>query len=542
MDPQKLSKDSNVHVTLLEARDYLGGRVITHRNLIPPDLETTGLVPQGSSDIAFDFGASWIHGVDPANPLMPFLKSGHVEYAHTDSDIMWFRRDRNRCGTSSRGQDRSTIEATAPLPVEESDHYWQVTWDIFDLAKEYAERHREQIPEDLSLKQWLTQYLASKQSHDPEGKDYMSKQDKRIVPALALYWADENAIPMDKVSMKYLDAERIFPGDHSLVINGFDRVVKVLASEIKGVRVLLQHVVERIEYNEAGVSVVTDNGVFSADRVLVTLPLGVLKAQSTTLFSPPLPSTKQLAIERLGFGTMFKIILFFPTCFWPADKHFLNFLPISSSEFSSPSPKPDPVLMAHFKLNTHQIEALTAYMQDLANYSSLMPHFNIPILIGYATNRAAELMERLSDEEARSVYICQLAHYFDTLLDPKQQDSLLPKVSFMTRWNQDPFARGSYASIPVGASQQDLEVFEIPVSAREYSQLEGDDDYEDEGNSIVNESGEAGGSAIWMAVDDPDQGRIFFAGEHTSPDHFASVHGAMMSGYREAARILGQHS
>ena len=199
--------------------------------------------------------------------------------------------------------------------------------------------------------------------------------------------------------------------------------------------------------------------------------------------------------------------------------------------------------MTHFKLNTRQIEALTAYMQDLANYSSLMPHFNIPILIGYATNRAAELMERLSDQEARTVYTCQMAHYFDILLDPKQQDSLLPKVSFMTRWNQDPFARGSYASIPVGASQQDLEAFEVPVSARQYLQLDGDDDYENEDtNSVVNGSGGAVGSATWMAVDDPDQGRVFFAGEHTSPGHFASVHGAMMSGYREAARILGQHS
>ncbi|KAG0206142.1 hypothetical protein BGX28_002362 [Mortierella sp. GBA30] len=526
---RELSKHPHVHVTLLEARDRLGGRIVTHRNLISPDMEASGLVPPGSSEIAFDFGASWIHGVDDSNPLLRLVKTGHVEYIHTDSDIMYL--DSNQPN-----------HPAAPLPTEESNRYWSVVWDLLDDAREYAELHRERIPEDLSLKQWLTEYLESRQSDDPEGENYMSEQDRRIVPALAMYFADENAIPIEAASMKYLDAEKIFPGDHSLVLNGFDRIIKVLATELKGVRVLLEHVVNKIEYN------------------------GVLKAESSTLFSPQLPTSKQLAIERLNFGTMFKIILFFPTCFWPSKDHFINFLPTTSSTpLSSPvGIKPDPKLTAQFGLNDRQIEALTTYMRDLANYSSLVHIYQKPILIGYATNRAAELIERLSDEEARMVYVCQLAHYFEELLPERYQpqpqpesqqpqtepngqeqekikprgESLWPKVSFMSRWNQDPFARGSYTGIPVNSSTKDLEVFEVPVGARVYSQLKGDDDYEHEVQDGVIDNNDST-SPMLTSVDDVEGGRVFFAGEHTTSAHFASIHGAMMSGQREAAKILG---
>ncbi|KAF9088256.1 hypothetical protein BGX29_000379 [Mortierella sp. GBA35] len=461
---REFSKDPNVHVTLLEARNRLGGRIVTNRNLIPKDLETSGQVPAGSSNLVYDFGASWIHGVDPSNPLYAIAQTGQMEYVHTDSDVMFFR------------------PGEPAVPAEESDHLWQVVWDILDRAQEFSAEHRDSISEGKSFKEWLSEYLDSMQSTDPEGENYLAEDVKKWVPGLAHYWADENAIPLDQVSMKYMDAEKIFPGDHSLVINGFDRAVKVVTAEVKkNVRVLLEHVVEKIEYDET------------------------------------------------------EILLFFPTCFWPLHKHFINFLP---SALTIPAAK----LIAHFELNARQVEALTVYMQDLANYSSLMPQYNIPILVGYATNRAAELMERLSDEEARMVYLCQMAHYFPILTQEDKGDgelvgkALWPTVSFMSRWNQDPFARGSYTSIPIHATPQDLEAFDIPIGARSYGALSGEED-EDDNTTVTN----GGSTQSLKSVDDAENGRIFFAGEHTSPNHFASVHGALLTGQREAAKILGQH-
>ena len=69
-----------------------------------------------------------------------------------------------------------------------------------------------------------------------------------------------------------------------------------------------------IEYGAAGrepCKVSVDNGPpLAADFVLVTVPLGVLKSGSIS-FSPALPKWKQLAVDRLGYGTLNKVVLAF---------------------------------------------------------------------------------------------------------------------------------------------------------------------------------------------------------------------------------------
>lgn len=59
--------------------------------------------------------------------------------------------------------------------------------------------------------------------------------------------------------------------------------------------------------SENGVRVVTASGeALPADAVVVTAPLGVLKAGAIR-FEPPLPSWKQDAIRKLGFGDLNKV-------------------------------------------------------------------------------------------------------------------------------------------------------------------------------------------------------------------------------------------
>ncbi|KAF9366373.1 hypothetical protein BGX34_003652 [Mortierella sp. NVP85] len=405
----ELSKHPSIQVTILEARDRIGGRLDTHRNLFPGE----------HGNIPVDFGASWIHGVDPSNPIVSLAEAAHARLEATNSDVIYYRP----------GQDA--------LDQAESNHYWAVLWDIFDKAKDFARTNRERIPPTMSFKDWLDQFLATRQSKDPLLPNYMSRKELKMIPLLSRFWSDENAIPLDKVSLKYMDAEILPPGDHCIVADGYDKVLDVLAKDMKGVDIRLEHVVERIEYD-----------------VLVTLPLGVLKSNSVT-FSPALPERKQLAIKRLGFGTMVKAILYFPTCFWPKDKHFINFLPI-------PSSIPNPKLCRH--LNGRQMKALTTYMNDLANYTSFMPIHGVPVLIGYMANDSAEAFEKLTEQEAMQVLVCQLSHYFDVLA--KDPSTFGPTHVFMTRWHADPYARGSYTSIPIGAHQSDLAEFEIPVGAR----------------------------------------------------------------------------
>ncbi|KAF8952227.1 hypothetical protein BGZ52_007370 [Haplosporangium bisporale] len=442
---QELAKNTSIQVSVLEARNRLGGRLDTRRNLVSPRLPGDDHVAtpgQGQasprmSDIPIDFGASWIHGVDSTNPIVPLAEAAHARLVPTNQDVIY-----KHPGKPALDQDKS-------------NHYWAVLFDIFGQAQEFARQNRNRISVHTSFKTWFDQFLATRQSKDETMPDYMSEDDLRVVPRLALFWADENAIELEKVSLKYMDAEKMFPGDHSIVATGYDGIVDLIVKDLANVPIHLEHIVERITYNDIGVTVSTNKGNFTADVVLVTLPLGVLKSDSV-VFSPPLPAKKQLAIQRLGFGTMVKVIMIFPTCFWPKDRHFINFLP------SHRHKHPVPELTHH--LNRNQLDALSVYMDDLCNYTSMMPIHDTPILIGYATNASAAAFEKLTDQEAMEVLFCQLSHYYDELA--KDPEAYRPTQYFMTRWCADPFACGSYTSIPVGSHQSDLAEFEIPVSAR----------------------------------------------------------------------------
>lgn len=82
--------------------------------------------------------------------------------------------------------------------------------------------------------------------------------------------------------------------------------------------IFTNYVYENENENENGVEVQCENGIkFTADCVICTLPLGVLKENISKIFLPPLPEYKVESIERLLFGTVDKIFLYY-------DRPFLN--------------------------------------------------------------------------------------------------------------------------------------------------------------------------------------------------------------------------
>ena len=82
----------------------------------------------------------------------------------------------------------------------------------------------------------------------------------------------------------------------------------------------LGHAVSRITWGRpGGVTIACRNGAtVEADAAIVTVSLGVLKAQHGTLFDPPLPPAKQAALERLQIGTVDKLFLDFTPPGMPA--------------------------------------------------------------------------------------------------------------------------------------------------------------------------------------------------------------------------------
>lgn len=63
----------------------------------------------------------------------------------------------------------------------------------------------------------------------------------------------------------------------------------------------------------------TDHSRYSADHIIVTVSVGVLKQNYKNWFRPELPSYKVNCIEHIKLGAVNKIFLKFPERWWPSD-------------------------------------------------------------------------------------------------------------------------------------------------------------------------------------------------------------------------------
>lgn len=141
---------------------------------------------------------------------------------------------------------------------------------------------------------------------------------------LGWYWANLEyacACDLSCLSLRNWDQDDPFDfsGDHLILVDGYKAMLKPIA---KTLDVRLNHPVKTIKYGDVGgggVEVVTNDGTtFTADAVVCTLPLGVLKTPMVA-FDPPLPQWKRDSINALGFGILNKVALKFEEVFWEED-------------------------------------------------------------------------------------------------------------------------------------------------------------------------------------------------------------------------------
>lgn len=106
------------------------------------------------------------------------------------------------------------------------------------------------------------------------------------------------------------DSGNEFEGRHSEVVGGYIQVPRGLMMLPNKLDVHFDSAVKSIKYAPSGngqaIIHCTNGEVIEADRVVLTSPLGVLKAQAIS-FNPPLPDWKRGAIQRMGFGLLNKV-------------------------------------------------------------------------------------------------------------------------------------------------------------------------------------------------------------------------------------------
>ena len=124
--------------------------------------------------------------------------------------------------------------------------------------------------------------------------------------------------------------------------NGFIKLIDCLASTIPVTAINLNEKVTNINWIGDLSKVQTQSVIYGdtlnykAKYVVSSIPLGVLKSNYYSLFSPPLPTNKINAMQRLSFGTVNKFFLIFDKPYWPeiAAVYFLWPEGFPNSEFN----------------------------------------------------------------------------------------------------------------------------------------------------------------------------------------------------------------
>lgn len=457
-------------VTILEARSRIGGRVFTDRS---------------SLSVPVDLGASIITGVE--------------------ADVATERRpDPSSLVCAQLGLELTVLNSDCPLydivtgqkvPADLDEaleaEYNSLLDDMVLLVAQKGEQAMKMSLEDgleyALVKRRMTRSARSSEeveqnnfadaSFNSEGgsteeniiqEEVLSPLERRVMDWHYAHLEYGCAALLKEVSLPYWNQDDVyggFGGAHCMIKGGYSTVVESLR---EGLVIHLNHIVTNVSYGskEPGqsdiVRVSTSNGnEFVGDAVLITVPLGCLKAE-TIKFSPPLPQWKCSSIQRLGFGVLNKVVLEFPSVFWD---DAVDYFGATAEE--------------------------TSRRGHCFMFWNVRKTVGAPVLIALVVGKAAIDGQCLSSSDHVNHALMVLRKLFGEASVPD------PVAYVVTDWGRDPFSYGAYSYVSIGASGEDYDILGRPVD-----------------------------------------NCLFFAGEATCKEHPDTVGGAMMSGLREAVRII----
>lgn len=371
-------------VCVLEARDRVGGRCHTVDGV--------------------DMGAHWIHGTE-GNPITALARRHGLPTVFVGGDSTftggWDALEIHTAGGSILDDDAKLASVLAA----------DAMWDALDVLR------RERIAseaEDISLAAAIALLRdEGKLPYDPFTIDWH----------IELLARDDAGCGADQLSSRWWDeGVDVYGQGDSILVGGYGTLAEAMAKDLD---VRLGCPVRRIDSQyPAHVIVATDDQSFEADAVVVTVPLGVLKAGSIE-FVPALPRRKQAAIERVGIGVLAKLVLRFEDMWWPQEQYVLG---VSCGPLD---------------------QAPTVIINTGATHLE-------PVLVVLAGGELGRWLEGAPVDE--------LDRWVATVLRDVFGDAARSPVSVArTSWSTDPFALGSYSAMVVGSSTADINTLAEPV-------------------------------------------------------------------------------
>lgn len=494
-------------VTVLEASSRIGGRV-----------ESVKL-----GHTTFELGATWIHG-SQGNPIYHLAEANGLLEETTDGErsvgrISLYSKNGVACYLTNRGRR---------IPKDVVEEFSDLYNEVYNLTQEFF-RHGKPVNAESqnSVGVFTRDEVRNRIRDDPDDPaDTKRLKLAMIQQYLKVESCESSSHSMDEVSLSAFGEWTEIPGAHHIIPSGFMRVVELLAEGIPAHVIQLGKPVRCVHWDQASgcprgpeieprgrgdhnhnageggqgggeplgdgrdedeqwpvLVECEDCEVIPADHVIVTVSLGVLKKQHASFFRPGLPTEKVAAIHRLGIGTTDKIFLEFEEPFWGPECNSLQFVWEDEAE-SRPLTYPPEL-----------------WYRKICGFDVLYPPERYGhVLSGWICGEEALVMEKCDDEAVAEICTEMLRQFTGNPNIPK------PRRILRSAWGSNPYFRGSYSYTQVGSSGADVEKLAKPLPYTESSKTA------------------------------PMQ--VLFSGEATHRKYYSTTHGALLSGQREAARLI----
>jgi monoamine oxidase len=367
---------SGLRVAIIEARGRIGGRIFTVLD---------------SENCPVELGAEFIHGKPPQ--IWDLLREHRIEPLEVDGDT-WCTEDHQ---------------------LRPCDFFAEVE----DILGKMDERRA-----DESFLDFLARCC-------PKAREEAKRRALGYVTGF-------NAADPAEVSVHWLvrsqRAEEQIEGDRAFRLpGGYQALIEILSRGLAelSVSIHLNHMVEEIRWHPGRVEIVTQSqnaGLpFTAARVLVTVPLGVLQAApgeaGAIRFVPDLPEGKRVALGQLVMGKVMRITLRFRERFW--------------DQIRPPAGGGRTLSNLSFLLSQNEV---------FPTWWTTMPEKS-PVITAWAPFRCAEAFSGMGE-----IYVADKAiEALSSLLNVEQREiEMVPAAAYIHDWQLDPFARGAYSYVKVG--------------------------------------------------------------------------------------------
>ncbi|XP_069000868.1 peroxisomal N(1)-acetyl-spermine/spermidine oxidase [Embiotoca jacksoni] len=459
-----------------------------HVRILEATARSGGRIKTGRlGDNIVEIGANWIHGPSEENPVFCLAR----QYGLLDPEALTPENQAMDVGGhppwipnffSSSGRKLSAEDI---YPAQEM---------FVELLNEGSEFQGQQGEPWASVGEFIRSEVQQRAAEKWKDVDASTRSLRlcAISNMLKVECCVTGTHSMDEVGLGAFGLYKTLPGLDCTFPRGYEGLIKNIMSELPRGLVTYNQPVRCVHWSntekrENPVVVECEDGArIDADHVIVTVPLGYLKKHLSTMFHPPLPLHKLHSVQRLGFGTNNKIFVEFDVPWWDADCEVIHLL--WEAEDAMVDQVPD----------IHR-----SWIKKLFGFTVLKPTERFGhVLCGWIAGHESEYMETLSELEVTHA-VTQLIRRFTG------NPAITPRRILRSQWFHDLWTCGSYSHLRRGCSQQDQDNLMEPLPPK--------------------------GSQSHSL-------QVLFAGEATHPCYYSTVHGAVLTGWREAERLISHYS